>query len=57
MNKKRATYELRKESEFNEIVKKHKYVIVKVEVKDITNSGNFEDVNSFFKKTMNRISQ
>lgn len=31
MNKQRAIYELRKESEFNEIVKKHKYVIVKVE--------------------------
>lgn len=31
--------------------------IVDSEVKDITNSGNFEDVNSFFKKTINRISQ
>ena len=29
MSKQRAIYGLRKESEFNEIVKKHTYVIVK----------------------------
>lgn len=31
--------------------------IVNGDVKDITNSGRDEDVTSFFKKTMNRISQ
>jgi len=31
--------------------------IVDSEIKDVTNSGNFDDVNSFFKKTLNRISQ
>ncbi len=31
MSKQRAIYGLRKESEFNEIVKKHTYVIVKAE--------------------------
>lgn len=31
--------------------------IVDGEVLDVTNSGRFEDVESFFKKTLNRISQ
>jgi len=31
--------------------------IVDGEVMDVTNSGRFEDVDSFFKKTLNRISQ
>jgi thioredoxin 1 len=112
MSQKRAIYGLRKKSEIEEVIKKHKIIVVKIEatwcgpcqrmkplfaenvnklpnsvavviidldqspelkryfrvqavplllnivdgeVKDITNSGNFEDVNSFFKKTVNRI--
>ena len=31
--------------------------IINGEVQDITNSGNNDDVDSFFKKTLNRISQ
>lgn len=114
MSQKRAIYGLRKKTEIEEVMKKHRVIVVKVEagwcgpcqrmkplfaenvgklpinvavviidldqspelkryfrvqavplllniidseVKDITNSGNFDDVNSFFKKTMNRISQ
>jgi len=112
MSQKRAIYGLRKKCEIEEVIKKHKIIVVKIEatwcgpcqrmkplfaenvnklpnsvavviidldqspelkryfrvqavplllnivdgeVKDITNSGNFEDVNSFFKKTVNRI--
>lgn len=114
MSEKRAIYGLRKKSELEEVMKKHRVIVVKVEaswcgpcqrmkplfaenvnnlpievavviidldqspelkryfrikavplllnivsgeVQDVTNSGNFQDVNSFFKKTLNRISQ
>lgn len=113
MSQKRPIYGLRKKAEIEEVIKKHKVIVVKVEaswcgpcqrmkplfaenvsklplnvaivivdldqspelkryfrvqsvplllniidceVKDVTNSGRDEDVNSFFKKTMNRIS-
>ena len=112
MSEKRAIYGLRKKAELEEVIKKHSFIVVKIEaswcgpcqkmkplfaenvnklpinvavvvvdldqspelkryfrvqsvpillniidneVKDITNSGNFNDVNSFFKKTINRI--
>lgn len=114
MSQKRAIYGLRKKNELEEVMKKHSFIVVKIEaswcgpcqkmkpqfaenvkdlpievavvivdldespeikryfrvqavplllniingeVKDVTNSGNFNDVNSFFKKTLNRISQ